>query len=59
MSIENIEQTITKLKELKVILKQKQDGVDYQIQQQRTKLSKEKENKKLKHLKNKQEFSKN
>lgn len=59
MSIENIEQTITKLKELKGILKQKQDGVDYQIQQQKTKLSQEKEHNKLKHIKNQKDFNNN
>ncbi len=59
MSIENIESTLTKLKELKGMLKQKLDGVDYQIQQQKTKLSKEKEQNKLKHLKHHQDFSKN
>ena len=58
-SVENIEQSITKLKELKVILKKKLDGVDYQIQQQKTKLSKEKEQTKLIHLKHHQDFSKN
>lgn len=58
-SIENIEQKITKLKELKGILKQKLDGVNYQIAQEKTKLSKEKEQIKLKHLKHHQDFSKN
>ncbi len=55
----NIEQSITKLKELKNILKQKQDSVCYQIQQQQTKLSKEKEQDKLKHIKNQKDFNKN
>ena len=58
-SIENIQASLTKLKELKGMLKQKLDGVDYQIAQEKTKLSKEKEKDKLKHIKNHQEFSKN
>ncbi len=54
--IKAIEKKIENLKKLKAVLKDKIAKVDLQLQREKTKISKNKETERLKHIKNQKKF---